>query len=350
VFPFVVSQTFNRQANNPNYITLSNPFPTAGKATVAGVTNANGYDSHAATPYMQSWNFTVERDLGHGAAIEAAYTGSKGSHLGRRYDINQPFRSVELRQPSGTFPRPISGLNMINFYAFESNSSYNAATATLRKRFAKGLFFRANYVSGKSIDDASQVSGNSDGGYPGAQDARNLRLERGRSDWDNRHAVTMMFLYDLPGIRSRLLRGWQLGGTGRMYSGQPFTPRVSNVQTDLGEANRPDRIANGALDNRTVEQWFDLSAFPVVPTGAYRFGNSGRNILDGPGTMAVNASLVRKFALRERSQAQFRWEVFNVFNHANFDLPNNNVNAAAGGTITSASAPRVMQFAIRVQF
>jgi hypothetical protein len=135
-----------------------------------------------------------------------------------------------------------------------------------------------------------------------------------------------------------------------MYTGQPFTPQTSNADLNNGEANRPDRLAKGRLDVRTPERWFDTSAFRPVPLGAYRYGNSGRGILDGPGFVALNAGLSRRFSIREKSSLQFRWEAFNITNHTNFRMPNTSVNAPTGATITQANPARTMQVALRFQF
>jgi hypothetical protein len=349
-FPFMLAQTFNRQTSNPAALSFASPFPAA-LASLSGVTNTSAYQVDAPPSYLQSWNFTLERELFHSVAVEAAYVGSKGTHLGRLYNLNQPYRVPSMKLPNGSFPSPIPVFNTVNYFSFGSDSSYNAAVITLRKNLSRGTFFRWNYTFAKSIDDASQMTSSSDGGYSGAQDARNLGLERGRSDWDRRHAFTMSFVTELPLFsRNRWLKGWQLAGTGRAYSGQPFTPQVANVNLTQGEANRPDRIANGRLDNRTPERWFDLSAFPTVPTGAFRFGNSGRNILDGPGLVGLNVSVMKNFAVRERSRLQFRWEVFNVSNHANFALPVIDVDTPTGATLTSADAGRTMQFALKYLF
>lgn len=349
VFPFAVTQTFNRQTTNPNAVTLSDPFPES-RATLDGVNNANGYEVRAPTPYLQSYNLTVEREIGGASAIEIGYVGSKGTHLGRRFDVNQPLRIPELRQ-NGNFPRPYAGFNTIDYYSFGSSSIYNAGVVSLRRRTRGDIFYRLNYIYSKSIDDASQITGNSDGGYPGAQNARNLRLDRGRSDWDTGHAVTGIVSWQLPlARRRRFLGGWQLSGTTRLYTGQPFTVRVSNVNLNLGEANRPDRIGKGALPNPTADRWFQVGDFPVVPTGSFRFGNSGRNILDAPGLIAINSALLKNFRLQESRYIQFRYEVFNVFNHPNFDVPQNLVNAVNAGTITAADPGRVMQFALKIEF
>jgi outer membrane receptor protein involved in Fe transport len=345
VFPFAISQTINRKTNDPSYLTLSDPFPVAANLT-SGVTNVNGFDLHAPTPYVQSWNLTLEREIGWSSAIEIAYVGSKGTHLGRKFDLNQPYRLAEF---APSFPRPYAGVNTINYYGFYANSIYNAGTIGIRRRFTRGFFYRVNYTYSKSIDEASQTTGNSDGGIAQPQNSRDLRAERGRSDWDIGHAVTMNFSYEVPWRKNILVRGWQLTGTGRAYTGQPFTPQVSNVNLNLGDANRPDRISKGTVEHPTAEQWFDIGAFPVLPTGSFRFGNSGRSILDGPGTLEVNLSLFKNFNF-EKSGLQFRWEVFNAFNHANLNLPEVNVNQVTGATVKSAGSGRLMQFGLRYRF
>lgn len=344
VFPFVVNESYSRVAAQPELLTLSNPFPDS-RAVFDGVNTASGFDVYAPTSYLQSWHFTIERQLGRGSAVEAAYAGSKGTNLGRRYDLNQP-----VRTGSAAGVRPYPAFGSVLYYSFGSNSTYSSAMFTLRKRFASGLFYRLNYTFSKSIDDASQLSASAAGGYRfGAQDSRNLKAERGRSDWDTGHAVTMSFAWQPP-LTGRLLKGWQLAGSGRAYTGQPFTPIVGQSDANLGEANRPDRIAKGTVDNPSPERWFDVAAFPPVARGSFRFGNSGRNILDGPGFVAMNASLSRRFTLREHVGLQFRWEVFNITNHANFELPVNVVDQRNAGIIAGADPGRLMQFAVKVQF
>jgi len=148
-FPFSASQTFTK-TSNPAALTLANAFPDA-LAKVQGVNSTNGYEVNAPSQYLQSWNFTVERELGGGVGIEAGYTGSKGTHLGRKYNIDQ-----SLPQPGN--PKPIPAFSDVEYYGFGSNSSYNAGTVSILKRFDHGLFFRANYTYGKSIDTASGLN------------------------------------------------------------------------------------------------------------------------------------------------------------------------------------------------
>jgi len=349
-FPFVLNETYARVTTNVNLLTFSDPFPGT-RRVFSGVVNVNGFELKPKPQSLQSWNLTLERELKGGTALEVAYVGSKGSHLGRQFDINQPYFDLARRLPDNSFPRPLPGFNTINYYQFGSSSIYNAGMITLRQRLTRSSFFRVNYVFSKSIDDASQISGNSDGGFPGVQDARNPKLERARSDWDARHAFLFNYTWQIPfAQRNRWLGGWQLAGTGRAYSGQPFTPRTANAVLGNGEATRPDRIASGIVDNPTPERWFDVSAFPVVPLNSYRFGTSGRNILDGPGFSALNFSLLKRFPIGEGRAVQFRWEVFNATNHTNFELPEVFVNNRNGATITAASQARSMQFGLKYIF
>ena len=343
-YPFAISQTFNRVAGQPNALTFQNPFPAA-LASLPGVNNASGFEVRPGAQYVQSYTLSVDQEFGSSTTLEIDYIGSRGTHLGQRYDLNQPFRSAAT--PGGL--RPFPGFGTINYYSFGANSVYNGGTLVLRRRYRRGLFYGLTYVYSKSIDDASQVSGSSQGDYPGAQNSRNLAAERGRSDWDTGHAFTAFASYTPP-WKSKLLRGWALSGDARLYTGQPFTPRVANANLNLGEADRPDRIGTGRLANPTVAEWFNVAAFPTVPMGAYRFGNSGRNILDGPGGVYVNFALSRSIRLSDRVTVQLRGEAINALNHPNFGLPVNYVDAKNAGQILSADAGRNVQFGLRVRF
>jgi hypothetical protein len=387
-FPFSINQTFARVANQPTEVTFSNPFP-ADRLALGGVTNTAGYDDHAPTGYLQSYNMTVERDLGGGAVLEVGYAGSKGTHLSRVYNINQPFQSTQtyLAGIAATALRPYPVFNAVNYYEFGVNSNYNAGQISLRKRGRGGMFYRINYTYSKSIDNASQLSAASDGGFNGAEDLRNLKLERGRSDWDRGHVVTANFYLPLPvgrgrhfmgsarGIADGLLGGWQLSGTASFAIGAPFTVLTNGANQNLGESLRPNRIGKGlAVDlpgKRGVDYpWFNLADFKPAPAcisvakgcpaDAYGFqpfqdGNSGRNILDGPGYEYVNMAMLKDFRLGEQRKLQFRFESFNIFNHANFMLPDNSFNTITAGLITGAvetgrGGPRIFQASLKFLF
>jgi hypothetical protein len=344
-FPFVNTQTFSATSTNPLLLTVSNPFP-ASKASNSGVTSTYGMPSHNPTQYLQSWNMTIEHDLGNGTVIEAAYAASKGTHLPRYYNINQQY----IFPGKGVGPRPYPAFSTINIFADVSNSIYNSGTVTIRRRLSQQFFVRATYVYSKSIDVSSNTGGVIAAGFPTAQNSYDLNAERGRSDFDVGHAFNASFIWAPRLSRFFALRDWQFSGTTTAYTGAPFTPKVANYDITKGGAARPNRIAKGTLDNPTPDQWFDRTAFPIVPVGAFQFGTSGRNILDGPGTFSLNAGLSRRFRFSDTKALQYRCEAFNLTNRANFGLPNTQVDVLSGGTITTAKAPRLLQMGLRLEF
>jgi len=343
-FPFSVTETFSRVSSNPLILTLSNPFPLDRRG-FSGVTGTYGQENpEPQTQYLQTWNLTIEREF-KGTVLEIAYAGSKGTHLQRRYDINQAGRTYETRNL-----RPYPFFGSIQTISDGSNSIYNSGQLTVRRRFSKQLFVRASYTYAKSIDESSNTGGTIQYNFSSAQDSRNLRLERGRSDFDIGHAFAGSFIWTPQFSRHWLAKDWQISGASTIYTGPPFTPRVANVNYSAGEATRPDRIAKGTVPHPTPDMWFDRMAFPVVPTGSYRFGNSGRNILDGPGSVIINTSLSRRIRFGESRSLQIRAESFNLPNHPNFNLPENNVNVLAAGTISRAKNNRNLQLGARFEF
>ncbi len=344
-YPFSVTETFSRVSSNPLRLTLANPFPVDRRG-FSGVTSSYGRENpDPQSQYIQSWNLTLEREFAEGTVIEAAYAGSKGTHLQRRYDINQAGRSEADRTL-----RPYPSFSSIQVINDGSTSIYNSGQFTVRRRFAKELFVRGSYTFAKSIDESSNTGGTISYNFSQAQDSHNLKLERGRSDFDIAHTFAGSFIWTPHFSQHWLARDWQLSGTSTIYSGPPFTPRVANYNYTNGEASRPDRIASGEVADPSPDLWFDRTVFPVVPTGAYRFGNSGRNILDGPGTMIINTSISRRIRVDETRAFQFRLEAFNIPNHPNFSLPENNVDVSTGGTINRAKNSRNLQIGLRLEF
>jgi hypothetical protein len=212
------------------------------------------------------------------------------------------------------------------------------------------LFVRLSYTYAKSLDESSNTGGTIQYNFPTAQDSRNLRLERGRSDFDIGHSFAASFIWTPKLSSAALLRDWQLAGTTTIYTGPPFTPKMGTFDYNNGGASRPDRIGKGTLDEPTVDQWFDRTAFPAVPLGSYRFGTSGRNVLDGPGTIAINMSVSRRIRFAESKALQLRVETFNLPNHPNFNLPENRVDIISGGTISRAKNNRSIQLGARFEF
>jgi hypothetical protein len=288
---------------------------------------------------------TIERELARATVLEIAYAGSKGTHLERRYDVNQNYRELALRTL-----KPFPAFSSINIIADSSNSIYNSGSLTVRRRLSNQLFVRAAYTYSKSLDETSNTGGTIQYNFPVAQDSRNLAGERGRSDFDIGHSFAMSFVFAPKLSHNVFLRDWQVSGTGTVYTGPPFTPKLGTVDYTNGSASRPDRLSKGTLDNPTVDQWFDRTAFPIVPLGSYRFGTAGRNILDGPGTMQINMGVSRKFRFAESKALQLRVDSLNLPNHPNFNLPENRVDIISGGTISRAKSMRSLTVGARVEF
>lgn len=341
-------------------LTLSDPFPSFFPFSLPD--SALAIQRDLRTPYMQHWNVSIQRGLGRNRVFELAYVGSKGTKLITARDINQP-------QPS-TLPfviRPVPQFDDINLIEGRANSNYHSLQARLQQRLDFGLSLLSSYTWAKSIDDASNFfTSAGDPNFP--QNSYDLRAERGRSNFDVRHRLSVSYVYDLPFGRGRrflsdsgwlsgFLRGWQTSGIVTLQTGRPFTvallPEIDNSNTGrsnlgFGANDRPNVVGNPVLSQRTPERWFNAEAFAFPAFGS--FGNAGRNILDGPGYQNVNASLIKNTALSERFNLQLRAEFFNLFNHPNFNLPDNFLGSPTFGRITSASEPRRIQFGVKLLF
>ena len=226
IFPFTINNNYPGVTGNPTLISLQSPTDDS-RLRVTGTTGASGITQKPTQAYLQAWNLTIEHELPGGTSIEMDYRGTKGSHLIRRYDVNQPLRNQESFLGEDGFARPIPGWAAINFYNTGSNSNYNAANVSWRKRSRRGLFWRVNYSFSKSIDDASRTNGTGATDFANALDSTNLRLERGRSTWDHRHAFTAVGSYNLPFGKGRRW-GSQWGFSGQRYPGRMAAFRNTN--------------------------------------------------------------------------------------------------------------------------
>ena len=244
----------------------------------------------------------------------------------------------------------------INVLESRGNSSYQSLQARFQQTLRGGLAALVSYTWSKSIDDASSLfSSAGDPNYP--QDSRRTRAERGLSNFDLRHRLSLSYYYDLPFGKGRWRGGWQTFGIWTIQTGRPFTVALlsdldnSNTGRSIlgfGANDRPNVLRNPALAQRTPERWFDTTAFAVPPFG--QFGNAGRNILAGPGYRNINVSLIKNTVLAERAKLQFRAEAFNLLNHTNLDLNEIFVGAPGFGGIQSAGSPRRVQFGIKFLF
>lgn len=343
--PFFTTSVFFPSATS--LITLANPFATS-----------NGFIPPAALSfvdptfkpaYAQDWNFNIQHDVSKVGVFSVAYAGSKGTHLPRSLDINQPFPGATPIATRAPYPA------YSNILMTESggNSEYESLQVSFNRQMAKHLTMIAAYTWSKSIDDTSAfLPTTTDQNFP--QDSHNYALERALSSYDMPNRATIAFVYQIPGF-NRWTRNFQASSIITAESGQPFTPTLSYDNSNTGNTggnfgeDRPNVLHTPALANPSPQEWFDTSAFAIPPP--YTWGDAGRNILRGPGLSTVDFSLRRSFVLREGMQLVAEAQSFNMLNRANFNQPDSVVDQTLTfGKIFSAKDPRQIQFVLRLRF
>ena len=341
-------------------------------------------------PYTQDWDLTLQQSIGANWVFEIAYVGTKGTRLPRFIEANpavfvpgyvngQPISNSsnadQRRLYSGcTLADPPSSCKFSSTgeIAGIANSSYNAMQASMRKRFSQGMSFLLAYTWSKTIDDVSSfnITGSAAKAVAGendlAQDPFNLAAERGPSLFDARNRFVASYVWDLPFWKQprnwyqRGLGGWQLDGIATLMSGTPFTVFDSNDVAAQGSApeitgfsaQRPNLVGNPNNGPRKVNAWLNARAFQRLdPTAnAGQFGTEGRNVNVGPAYADWDFGVLKNFKVTESKQIQFRAELFNILNRANFRLPDSDISSPTFNYILAANAPRQVQFALKFMY
>jgi outer membrane receptor protein involved in Fe transport len=328
-------------------LTLQDPFPQGYPALP---TSATAYQRDLAIGWLEHWSLSLQRQLGQRRAVEIAYVGSRGHDLIAARDLNQP-------APSPVMPnlRPNPQFDDITFIESRGSSEYNALQLKFQQQLDRGVSVLAAYTLGKSSDDASGFFASAgDPNLP--QDSRNPEDEFARSSFDLRHRFSMSFAWELP--FGSFLRDTELQGILTLQSGPPFTiallPEFDNSNTGrstlgFGANDRPNVIGDPALDDPSADRWFSTTAFAVPPFGS--FGDAPRNFLDGPAHQNINLGILKYLPIgMGEAQLQIRAEAFNLFNHANFHLPDAFLGSPTFGQVVSADSPRRCQFGLRLIF
>ncbi len=355
--PFYYQPTFVADGVTP-VITLAGGFPALNplQAIDPGVTSV---DTHTSTPYYIEWNVAVQRSLPGHVSLEVAYAGTKGVHLQALTDQNQDPTpgpgDVQSRRPYPDFG-PFAAIQM------RGNSNYHSLQIKAQKHLSNGLYFLSAFTYSHAEDDLPPICCAS----PWPDDSYNLNLTKGLADYQQEFRWVTSFDYQLPvgkGMKflnnSRVLDlmfgGWHGSGILTMTTGFPFTPTQETDSSNTGTLGYtlPDRIANGNLPSgqRSLYQYFNVAAFQDAAN--YTFGNSGYNVLIGPGMVNLDLAVRKIFSVTERQNLEFRAEFYNALNHPNFGLPNGDIDAGPGasGTITSlANNNRQIQLALKYKF
>jgi trimeric autotransporter adhesin len=346
--PFATALNVNTSPTN--ILQLANGFTAV---YPKDVTNTYAVDRYYHTPYAQTWNLSIQHDLGKGFFMEVGYLGTKGTRL----DV----LSVPNQGPPGTAINQLQVGNAVGF-TYDNpvgDSIYNALQTHLMRRFRGGISMDARYTFSKSIDDASSFGGV---GATVAQNWLDLAAERGLSSFNRTSVFTMSWVYTSPfgnptshfaasGWSGRLLRNWSLSGSITAETGIPLTARVLGNTAELAQTSGvgSDRADATGEPVTAGTGYFNLAAFTVPPHG--EFGDAGRNTIPGPDMLAVNMAFGRSFQFGDtRRRLEFRFEANNIFNQVSVTNINTVVNASTYGLPISAAAMRTCDVVMRFRF
>lgn len=315
-------------------------------------------------PYgmIQQWLLSVQRQITPSLVVDVMYQGSNGVHLLAFDNVNAKLPgpgNVQLLQPFPQFAR-------IQAEVMNARSWYHGGAIKLEQRFSRGLSYLVAYTYSKSLDTASTLNS----GPQWTDPTRRLETSKGPSDFDARNRFSAAFEYSLPfgkgralasqlsGFAERLVGGWGVRGTVFLQTGELVSPSMNLARVGICAAAcvaRPDRIGDGNLskDERTLDRFFDINAFALLPNGgtAGRVGNAGRNILYQPGLTNHDLQVFKSTRIREAQTLEFRWEMYNAWNHANWGAASTNVEVPTTfGKILTRGTTRNMQFALKYAF
>jgi hypothetical protein len=312
-------------------------------------------DRNVVNAYIEQWALNVQHMFGPSTVVEIGYVGHHGLKLPGPSERNPaPTASLDPLQARRYDPLYSSILSWESMF----NSWHESMTASIEKRYSQGLQFLAAYTWGKTIDDSSTTNEGTFERFPTGPG----KFDRGLSSQDMRHRFVASSIYDLPfgrgrpllasahGVTGALVTGWRVSGVLTLHSGYPQSVSLSRDNLNNGLTSYPNRIGNGLLPSGSPDGWFDRSAFVIPPFGTQ--GNSGRNILIGPGFRNLDFSVTKDTAIREnKERIEFRAEFFNLTNHPNFGQPSAVLDTAQFGKIFAlAGINRQIQFGLKLYF
>src|SRR5215831_3301739 len=378
--PFLVDNTItvsqtNTTASNAIF-RLQDGYP-AGLLDPSKLTNTIGrrsQDMNQRTPYVQQYNFGIQRELIKDLLFEVAYVGNKGTKLPGFRNVNPKsvvFTSAGVAQGGG--PRPFTQFGDIQFMEDRANSNYQSLQVRVEKRYSRGLTFLGSYTYGKALTDApdhlstSGVGAGFDvGTFREPQNPFNVKAEHGLAEFDIKQRAVISYVWEIPFGKGRaygdgasrlvntVLGGWNLTGIHTFQSGLALSAvETGQFVLDLGGERRGRPNLIGDPDGpQTIDKWFNTAAFSLIdPNKGQVFGTSGIGVMRGPGLIDFDFTLAKDLRLTESKYFQFRTEFFNAFNRANFGIPSLDIASSTFGTIRVTATPaRIIQFALKFYY
>ena len=389
---------FNPTYTIPNFAVSNFPIDPAAPVPAAARLVPGGLQPDLKTPTLISYSLRVERELSLKTSLTIGYVGSHGYHELIGVDGNEPFPVIcpaapcpatypagfgalaGTPVPTGTFFVPTNvkaNPAIANTWTWfsEATSSYHALQVDLNHRFSSGFSVRGVYTFSKALDDGDSLNATTSGGGPAlVANPFDIAADKGLATYDVQQILAINGTYRLPfgqgqkfangfsGFANALVSGWGVNSIVTAQGGFPFTPQLSYNPSNNGDTRNPVRpFANPAFSGPVIlgtpAKWFDPNAFLAPPNNAANagfYGNLGRNTLRGPGLATWDFSTMKDTRISERLNLQFRAEIFNLLNRANFNMPNEVVFTPSGisptaGVITSTTTTaRQVQFGLKL--
>ncbi|HUV96730.1 MAG TPA: carboxypeptidase-like regulatory domain-containing protein [Acidobacteriaceae bacterium] len=312
---------------------------------------------NSVTPYVSQWTFSLQQTFGANDLLEVDYLGNSGHHQQNRYDADQCQVSTSLFCDKNK--RPFPHYAYILYSNTDGNMSYEGLSIKYEHHLSKGLTVLAHYTYSKTLSDSWETAAGTVN-----QIASCRSCDKGPTSYDMPQQMVMSALYDLPFGRGRtfgrtlprvpdmVLGGWRLGTIGTLSSGTAFTITSPNATGSPFTQVRANRLCNGKdsafSSHLRSNGYVDFNPACFASPAAGYFGTSPRGVLFGPGTVNWDMSMAKQIQLVEQMHLEMRGEFFNVFNHANFGLPNSNTGSVTFGKVSSAGDPRLIQISARL--
>ena len=337
-YPFFQSETSLSALESPE-INISDPFASLSPTELT----FRGIERDIRTPYAQDWRLTIQKQFSRKWNLQASYRGSKGTKLDRRIPGNAAFvgpGQIQSRRPDPTY-------GQFTIVSGGASSILHGLGFDVERKMVDGFSLRSGFDWTRSLSDMVSFY---------VSNPRDLAAERAPSSGRPLRRGYLNYILDLPvnfkaGLFGSLVSGWRLSGITQFQDGDPFSVIFSGDWNNDGVGgDRPVRLADGSLpaEQRSVDEWFDTSAF-VEPEDS-QFGNSGRNILTGPGLQTWDIALSKTTEVSDGHQVEFRVEFFNAFNRANFDRPQRSLGNSTFGKIFGADRAREIEIALKYSF
>jgi len=349
-WPYTIQQNFSANQGVRPDLLITDPGPSFSNTSAIGGWPQNPENR---TPYSEQWNLTVQRQLLNDMTLDVGYVGN----VNKRQVGYDPINSAVTPGPGPIQPRRLlPAFGDLDGGANKFNSMYNSLRVHLVKRFSRGIQMNANYTWGRAMTNSSSLA------EATVQNPYNLRQEWERASIDLRHIFQLSYVYELPfghgkrfganwnGVTNAVLGGWSAEGITRAQTGAPLNPRINQDRANVGRTyQRPD--ATGIDPNagpQTPDAWFNVSAFALP--APYTYGTSGAFVINAPGRYNWDLAMQKDFRWLERQSIQFRAEAFNLPNSVSMGNPDTTFDGNHFGQITSATAARIIQFALRYSF